>query len=60
MVSLAMEYFLEMLRQCLKKSCLDFLLWFKMFCWECEGILKAWWESLIGEKTYFLMSTDLV
>ena len=43
-----------------KKNCLDFLLWFKMFCWECEGILKAWWESLISEKTYFLMSTDLV
>ena len=53
MVSLAMEYFLEMLRHCLKKCCLDFLLWFKMFCWEWEGILKAGWEGLISEKNVF-------
>lgn len=58
MVSLAMEYFLEMLRHCLKKCCLDFLLWFKMFCWEWEGLLKSWWESLISERSYFLMSTN--
>jgi len=25
-----------------KKCCLVFLLWFKIFCWEWEGMMRAW------------------
>lgn len=49
MVSLAMECLLEMLRHCLKKCCLDFLLWFKMFL---LGMGKDF-EVLVGKFDQF-------
>ena len=52
MVSLAMEYFLEMLRHCLKNVvCLFFGL--RCFVGNGKGLRGPGWECLISEKNIF-------
>lgn len=58
MVSLAMEYFFRDVETLLKKCCLAFL-WFQMFCWEWEGIKRAWMGMSDRWERYFSLKYKL-